>query len=385
MLMLGPFSIDTYLPAFPDIEAEFGVSRAALSQTLAVYLIAFAATTLVWGPLADSLGRRRVVLATLATYVAASIGCALAPSFDALLLMRLLQGLVASGGMVIGRAMIRDVYHGPHAQRVMSLVMLVFALAPAVAPVIGGWLHALAGWRAVFWFLAGHGLFVLLLAAVMLRETLSPDDRQSLHPRHLLAGYARALAHRRFIALVLAIALWFGGMFLYIAGAPSVIFEQLGLGAQSFAVQFVPMVVGLMLGSATAARFAHRWPPARTIDTALALMGLAAAANLLQALLLPPAPWNVIAPLVLYAFGVALAMPSLTVLALDCFPRARGLASAVQGFVQMGSNALVAAALVPLVAAGAAGGVVGFAVAQALLLLLAWRSWRRAVRLDPPG
>ena len=181
--MLGPLTIDTYLPSFPDIQAELGVGPAAMAQTLSLYLLAFAGTTLLWGPLSDSFGRRRVATISLLGYVVASVGCVLAPSFTALLGFRVLQGLTASGGMTVGRAVIRDVFAGPRAQRAMSSVMLLFALAPALAPILGGWLHAWWGWRSVFAFLGLYGVASLALVWLALPETLHRDARQ---PQSLL-------------------------------------------------------------------------------------------------------------------------------------------------------------------------------------------------------
>lgn len=369
--MLGPFTIDTYLPSFPDMQRELGVGEAAMAQTLSLYLLAFAVTTLLWGPLSDSFGRRRVATVSLVGYVAASVGCVLAPGFPALLGFRVLQGLTASGGMTIGRAVIRDVYAGPRAQRALSSVMLLFALAPALAPVLGGLLHEWLGWRAVFGFLSLYGVAALVLVRLALPETLDREARQSIHPTAVLRAYGRALGQPRFVALVLGIASAFGGMFVYVAGSPAILFGHLGLGADDFGVLFVPMVAGLMLGSFVSGRVAHGAAPSATVSLAFAVMALAVLLNLAQAHWLSPTPWSVVAPLVVYAFGAALAMPGVTLMALDCFPRQRGLASAAQGFVQMVTMAAVSGALVPVVT----DRVAHFAYGQAGLFALALTLW----------
>jgi DHA1 family bicyclomycin/chloramphenicol resistance-like MFS transporter len=190
--------------------------------------------------------------------------------------------------------------------------------------------------------------------------------------------YGRVLVHGRFLSLVMAFSAWFGGMFLYIAGAPSLIFDHLKLDAESFGVQFVPMVAGVMLGAFTSGRLAHRWQAERTVRVALAVMLAAATCNLVQAEWLAPAPWNVIAPLAVYAFGSALAMPNVTVLALDCFPHNRGLASAVQGFVQVIFNSAVAGIAVPFFSRS----VPGFAAGQTLFITIAVLFWAAADRRD---
>ena len=199
--MIGPFSIDTYLPSFPDIELAFGVSRAVLSQSIAVYLVAFAFSTLVWGPLADRFGRRLVILASMVLYTLGSIACALAESMEVFLLMRIVQGLAASGGFIASRAMIRDAHDAKSAQHAMAQVMLLFALAPAIAPILGGWLHDQLGWRSVFWFLSIFGS-LLVLMGMFIQETLVEEHRRSIHPSAVLRVYVEALLHKRFPTLI---------------------------------------------------------------------------------------------------------------------------------------------------------------------------------------
>jgi DHA1 family bicyclomycin/chloramphenicol resistance-like MFS transporter len=377
--MLGPFTIDTYLPSFPGIQDELGVGPAAMAQTLSFYLLAFAASTLLWGPLSDAYGRRRAVGASLVAYVVSSLGCALAADFSSLLAFRVLQGLAASAGVVVGRAMIRDVYAGPKAQRALSSVMLLFALAPAVAPIVGGLLHETFGWRSVFCFLTAYGIAALAVVRFAMPETLPRRARQSIHPGLVLRSYARTLRRPRFVALVLAVALAFGGIFLYVSGSPAVVFDHLGYGADDFAVLFVPFVGGLMLGSFVSGRLAHRWPAPTIVRNAFTVMLLATLLNIAQAWALPPLPWNVIGPLALYACGAALAMPGITVMSLDCFPQQRGVASGMQGFVQMVVMAAVGGALMPLVHQR----IAWFALGQFALLCLALICWTVAARLRP--
>ena len=372
LAMLGPFSIDTYLPSFPDIELEFGVGRALLSQSIAVYMAAFAIATLFWGPLADRIGRRRVILASVTLFALASAGCALAGNIHAFLLMRTLQGLAASGSLIAGRAMIRDAHDARAAHRAMSQVTLLFALAPAVAPVLGGWLHDAYGWRSVFWFLGGYaGLLIALACRVP--ETLAHALRQSVRPLVVLRVYARSLRHRRYLAAIGTLSLSFAGLFLYIAGAPTVIYEFLGLGSEDFGLQFIPMVAGMMLGSLLSARLARLWPAMRTIDLGLGVMAAAVLFNLGLAVMAEATLLSVIAPLVLYALGLALAMPPLTILALDCFPHHRGAATSMLGFVQMLMNAAVASVAVPLLHTH----WLHFALGQSLFLALALLLWFR--------
>lgn len=371
--MIGPFTIDTYLPSFPAIEAEFGVSRALLSQSLAFYLAAFAVSTLILGPLADRLGRRRVVLGSLLVYIAASLGCALADDYGAFLFYRLMQGVAAGGGLVAGRAMIRDVYNPRDAQRAMARVMMLFAVAPAIAPVIGGWLHDAFGWHSVFLFLALYGALVLLLHLLYIPETLPLAQRQSYHPVSVARVYGRTLVHRRFLSLVFIVSCYFGGMFIYVAAAPTLIFDFMKLGSGDFAVLFVPMVTGMISGAWLSGWLAHRWPVERTVRLALVLMALGAVLNAVQALWLPFTIITTVAPLMFYTCGIGIAMPAMTVLSLDCFPNNRGSASAVQGFVNMLGNAVISSVAVPLLSSHPSHLALGLLALLGVALLLWWR------------
>lgn len=345
---IGPLTIDTYLPSFPAIEVEFGISRALLSQSLAFYLAAFAVSTLVWGPMSDRLGRRAVVLLTLILYLFASLGCALSGDYSHFLVFRLLQGVAAGGGLAAGRTMIRDVHPPQDAQRAMSRVMMLFAVAPGVAPIIGGWLEDTLGWQSVFYFLALYSGLVLIMILLWVPETLPASMRQSFHPINVARVYGRTLIHRRFQSLVFMVTCYFGGMFLYIAGAPTVVFDFLKLDVHDFGVLFVPMVAGIIVGAWLSGQLAHRWHAERTLKLALMLMTIGAVLNATQALTLTPLIFTTIAPLVFYTIGIGIAMPAMTILSLDCFPKNRGAASAVQSFVQMMGNALVASIVVPL-------------------------------------
>ncbi len=369
--MLGPFSIDTYLPSFPAIAEDLGVGLPAMAQTLSAYLVAFAIVTLVWGPLSDAYGRKRVLLVSLGGYVLATVGCAMAADLPALLFWRTLQGMAACGGMVIGRAVVRDAYEGADAQRVLAHVMMIFAVAPAIAPVLGGWLEQWLGWRSVFGFLILYGGMLMLLVATRLPETHPGEARVPIRPATLGAGYLAVFRNARFLALVLTFSSVFGGLFLYISGTPAIIYDHLGLGEGDFGVFFIPTVAGLMTGSWLAGRAAHRWPPNRAVNIAYMVLGAAWCCNLASALWLPVSPFSVVAPLVFFALGSSLMMPNLSLMALDCFPRRRGMAAAVQGFAQMGFMGVVAGVLMPL----AAPSLVYFALIQGGLLAVSVVLW----------
>jgi DHA1 family bicyclomycin/chloramphenicol resistance-like MFS transporter len=374
--MVGPFSVDAYLPSFPDIEATFGISRAVLSQSLAVYLAAFAASTLLWGPLSDRFGRRLVVMGSLSLYVLASIGCALAGNAMAFIGWRTLQGFMASGGMIAGRAMIRDAHNAQSAHQAMAQVTLVFALGPAIAPVLGAWLHDHYGWRSVFGFLSLFGMLLIGLTAVI-RETLPETQRQSVRPRIVARVYAQTLRHRQFPLMILSLGFTFAGIFLYIAGAPTVIYDFLGLDTDDFSVQFIPMVAGLMLGAFASGRLSHRVAPVRIVCIGFGVLAIGVVLNLIQVALLEANILFAVGPLVIYAIGTAMIMPAITILALDCFPHRRGTAASMQGFAQVLINAAVAGIAVPLLHTQPLHFVIGQALFLSLALVLWYMSRRR--------
>jgi MFS transporter, DHA1 family, multidrug resistance protein len=353
LAMLGPFCIDTYLPSFAAIARDFGVSPVLVQQTLSTYLLCFAGMMLFHGTLSDSFGRRPVILASLAVFTTASIGAALAPGLEWLILFRALQGLSAGAGTVVGRAMVRDCWSGPQAQKVLSEITLVFALAPAIAPILGGWLQVWLGWRAVFVFLAAIGLALTMVCWRALPESLPPADRHVFHYRPILRNYGIVIRNPRFVLLALAMGLASIGFFVYIASAPQFVMQVLRRPETAFGWLFLPLVGGMMVGASTAGRLAHRWPTTRLIKSGYLLMASAALINLGYNLLLPAQlPWAVV-PLFLYTVGISLASPSTMVLALNVFPAMRGMAASLQAFIQTLLFALVSAAVAPLVGGSA--------------------------------
>jgi DHA1 family bicyclomycin/chloramphenicol resistance-like MFS transporter len=344
---VGPFSIDAYLPSMEEIGRLLHASPFAVQQTLTAYMVPFALMTLWHGSISDALGRRRVVLWGMALFGLASAACACATSIEALLVFRALQGMTAGAGMVVGRAIVRDLFHGAEAQRVMAQVTITFAIAPAVAPVIGGWLHVWFGWRAVFAFLVLFTGVCWLLCQRMLPETLAPERRQPLHPVYLARSYWSVLTSLPFVAACLAVTLNFSGVFIYVVSAPVFLMDYLHVSATGFLWLFGPLTFGMAGGAWLSGRLAGRMTPVRTMAWGFAIMGLAAAGNLLFHLLHAPAlPWSVV-PLFFFVLGAALCYPSLTLLALDLFPAQRGLAASCQSFAQTG-GAAVNAMIAPL-------------------------------------
>lgn len=348
LAMIGPFSIDTYLPAFPAMAKNLNASMLEVQQTLTAYLLTFAAAMLWQGALSDALGRRRVILWGLAVYVLASIFCAMASNIHMLWLGRGLQGASAGVGMVVGRAIIRDLYDGASAQRLMAKVGIIFAIAPALAPILGGWIHAFFDWHAIFIFLALFGALLWLMVWRLLPETLTAANRQPLSVHNLWHGYRSVFGNLAFMRLSVALACVFNGMFIYVLSAPVFLMQHLHLSAQDFAWLFVPMVGGLMCGSYISGQLADQRTPVQSIRLGFVFMGVAAALNIGINLNGTPSLVLAILALPIFTCGLGIVMPGLQILALDLFPDRRGMASSCQGMVHTSINALVAGLIVPL-------------------------------------
>ena len=373
LAMFGPFSIDTIFPAFPQIAGQLGADKVAMQQTISVYLLAYAAMSLVHGPLSDALGRRPVILAGLVVFAVASAGCALSTSLPMLLSFRALQGFSAGVGLIVGRAVIRDVLHGHDAQRLMSQVSMIFGIAPALAPVIGGWLLGWQRWLGIFWFLAAFAMGLVVVVWRGLPETHAPDARLPLQAKPLLRGYATILRRPRFLRLTLAGALNFGALFLYIASAPAFVIDLLRLGERDFGWFFVPMIGGMMLGAFVSGRAAGRIDGQRLANIGFACCGVATLANLGYNLLVDghALPWAVL-PISLNAFGIALVFPIVTLAILDMYPYQRGSASSLQAFVGLLLNVVIAGMLSPMLSHGG----LSLALGAACITLAGWLFWR---------
>jgi DHA1 family bicyclomycin/chloramphenicol resistance-like MFS transporter len=346
---LGPFSIDTYLPAFSGIAASLGATPAQMQQTLSAYLFGFALMNLFHGALSDSFGRRPVVLIGLALFTLASLGCALSQTIGQLVLFRALQGMSAGAGVVISRAIIRDMCPPEEAQRLMSQVTIFFGVAPAIAPMMGGFLFVHLGWHSIFWLLVGIGVLLFCINARFLPETLHVNDRQSFAPGPLMRAYADLVKNPRFVLLVFASGVPFNGMFLYVLSAPEWLGTHLGLGPTQFFWFFGLTIAGIMSGAFVSGRLAGRVPPKRQIRYGFSIMLAMSLLNVLLNLLFTPhAAWALL-PVGLFAFGWALMVPVVTLMVLDLAPDRRGMASSLQACVGSAANGLVAGVVAPLV------------------------------------
>ncbi len=347
--MLGPFSIDTYLPAFSSIAHTLNADPVSMQQTLSAYLFGFALMNLFHGALADSFGRRPVVLVTIAIFTLASVGCALSQNVYQLIFFRFVQGLSAGGGLVVSRAVIRDLYEPAQAQKVMSQVTIYFGVAPAVAPIVGGFLLGNGGWHGIFWFLAGLGVLIWLANWKMLPETLEPHARQPFNVVNLMAGYKQLGLSPQFILLALASGIPFNGMFLYVLSAPEFLGTHLKLAPTQFFWFFLFTISGVMSGAVLSGRLAGKVTPRKQIQYGFTVMLLVAVVNLiLHSLFAPSVTWALF-PIAVFAFGWSLMVPVVTLLVLDLYPERRGMASSLQSAIGAAANGLVAGVMAPLV------------------------------------
>ena len=371
LAMLGPFSIDTYLPAFSGIRQSLNASAVQMQQTLSAYLFGFAFMSLFHGAISDSFGRRPVVLWGLAVFALASAGCALSQTIGQLIFFRAIQGLSTGAGIVVSRAIIRDMFAPSQAQKVMSQVTIFFGVAPAIAPMVGGWMLIHSTWHAIFWFLSGVGVMLWLANYRLLPETLHANQRQSFHVKNLLAGYWQLTSDPRFILLALASGVPFNGVFLYVLSAPVFLGEHLGLAPQEFYWFFLLTIGGIMGGATVSGRLAGKTAPKQQIRIGFSVMLLIGFINLFANVLFKAHVGWALLPIGVFAFGWSLMVPVVTLLVLDLHPSRRGMASSLQMCVGASANGIVAGVISPLVMHS----TVGLATASLLMLGVGLCAW----------
>jgi DHA1 family bicyclomycin/chloramphenicol resistance-like MFS transporter len=381
---LGPLSMDMYLPSLPDIARVLDAPTARVQLTISSYLIGFAVGQMLYGPISDRHGRRPVLLAALALYVASTLVCAVTQSVDPLIGARFLQGIAGSGTIVLARAIVRDLYSGVRAARELSLMGSISAFAPIVAPMIGAILQTAFGWRAIFLTMSAAAVVATVVAARLLPETLRQRSGAPPALFSLFGGYGSVLRHRGFLVYLGILTISYAGLFAWISGASVVLQGVYGLSAVAFGFTFAIGAAGYMVGAAIAARLVVRLGLDRTMGLGVMLLAIGGAAlAAVVAAQIHNGIW-LVAAMAIYLAGLGLAMPQAMAGALTPFPDRAGTAASLLGLVQQTVAALVAA-IVGNYLGRSAWPVTAVVVTAACLTFLLWAFTRhlRAREREP--
>ncbi|WVT73082.1 multidrug effflux MFS transporter [Sinorhizobium chiapasense] len=380
LVALGPVSMALYTPAMPELVRAFSSSEAAIKMTLSLYFAGFAFAQLVSGTLSDVIGRRRATLIFMAIYLIGSLMAAFAPSVAVLLAGRLVQGIGASVGMTVARAIVRDQFTGTEAARIMNMIGMMLALGPAVSPTLGGLALGLFGWQSIFLLMVGFAAMACLTVQFFMAETVTPDPAKG-HLKPILAAYRRLVSDSRFVSSTLVIGGAVGALYAWATMLPFVLINEVGLTPTEFGVGML-MQSGLFFSGTVVVRLLmRRFTPQALVPAGLVFIGLASLVLAYTMHMLSPSFLSVMLPIGLYAFGIAFVMPYMMTAAMAPFPDIAGTASAVMGFVQMGSGllggAIAAAVGAPVLALGMIIPSFG------LVCILSYVWYRRTVRLQP--
>jgi len=337
---IGPVSIDMYLPAFPEMAAYLGATGSQVERTLAAYLIGMAGAQLIYGPLADRFGRKPPLYSALIVYILASAGCALAPTVEFLTVCRVVQAIGGAAGMVISRAVVRDHYSTQEAARALSMLMLVMGIAPILAPLVGGQVLALAGWRGIFAVITLSGIALLIAVSRIMVESLPPEKQVALSWGHIFRTYWGLLTHRRFVAFALSGGMGSATMFGYIVASPRLFIEHFGMSPQSYGFIFGLNALSLIVGSQVSARLLKTHLPEKLLPWALPAMmtaGLSALAFTLLGWMTMPL---IMLCMMCFMFTQGFVGPNSAAMALSDQGRQLGSASAMMGTITMSCGAL---------------------------------------------
>jgi len=381
---IGPCAIDMYLPALPAIGHALGAGPHAVQASLMAFFIATAAGQLIAGPLSDIFGRKRPMYVGLAVFVAASIGCALAPSIGVLIAFRFLQGLGACACMVTPRAVVRDLHTGTEAARLMSLLILVYSVSPILAPLVGSFVADAANWRAVFWVIGALALLAMAMVAVFLPETRPPAARQQSSLRGAMASYGVLLRDRHFLAVAFMASLTLSGFFIYVANSSFVMSTHFGVSPRLYAVLFALNAVSMIAASQMNGWLAARFGIRRVLRTAVIAHAITTALLLLVSALAGVDRLGVLVGFLVVVYGLnGVIVPSAFVVAMEGHAARAGTASALLGTLNFAGGAVMVALVAPFADGTPRPMVAGIACCSAVVLVLALRALRPAHATAP--
>ena len=342
---IGPLTTDMYLPSLPDIARQLDASTAQVQLTISAYLIGFAVGQIFYGPVSDRHGRKPVLVAAIALYCVASLACALSRSIEMLIVARAFQALGGAGGIVLTRAVVRDIYSGARAGRELSLIGLVMALAPVLAPIAGGLVQTGFGWRATFLTLVIVGLLGGVIVLLLLPETLNARAAEPVSMRSIFRSYRMVARNPSYLAYLGIASASYAGLFAWISGAAFVLQNLYGLTPFDFGVAFALGSIGYMTGSALAARMVVKVG----LDGMLGIGGCACAAGGLGMVVAVAfgltSFLSLVLPVAVYLAGLGMVLPQGIAGAMTPFPERAGAASSLFGFVQQSAAALCGAAV----------------------------------------
>jgi DHA1 family bicyclomycin/chloramphenicol resistance-like MFS transporter len=379
LIAVAPLAMDIYLASMPSMTRALSATTDQVQLTLSLYMYAWGCSQIFVGPLTDRFGRRPLLLAGLGLFVAASIGCAFARDIHVLIGARVVQAIGMATVAVVPRAVVRDLYTGTQAARILSLMGVVLGIAPVIAPIIGSHLHVWFGWRANFVFVSAYGAIALVCVAAALPETIPARDRRATHPAIVLANYGRLLRSRSYIGYTLVAAFASSGLFAFLAGSAFVFVAVMGTGERAFGFLFGTVMVGNILGASVGSRLVTRLGIDRMLRYSTALM--LASGAMLAALSFAGAvhPLAIVAPMFLFMVALMTTMPQATAGALIAFPAIAGSAASLLLFCQF----VLASTAALIVGSTFDGTQRPMAITIAVATLLAFLAFRALVRQSP--
>ncbi|MDO3443024.1 multidrug effflux MFS transporter [Agrobacterium sp. V1] len=334
---LAPISMAIYTPAMPELTRVFATTEPAVKLSLSLYFAGFAVAQLIAGPASDAFGRRKASLVFLSIFLGGGLLAVFAPTIEVLLFARLVQGVGASVGMTVARAVVRDQFTGADASSIMNLIGIMLAVGPAMGPTIGGLSLAAFGWQSVFFLMAGLGAIAIFSVVAFLRETTVPD-KNLIRPRRLLSAYGTLLTQPRFLFAALVLGSSIGALYAQATMLTFILINEVGMTPTAFGVGMLMQTGAYFFGSITLRYIAPRLGDRRSVILGLCFSGTGGLLIFLSVFLIPPSFLSIMGPVAVATIGIALLTPSMVTAALAPFPHIAGSASAMMGFVQMGSG-----------------------------------------------